>query len=96
MNLPVVPGVIPENTQEWRQTALDQAHEDLPEVPGTRVRVRVFTIGKGFASLAALGYSAARLSLLRASVDRAIADGAPDPHIAVAFRERVDPQEGAQ
>lgn len=89
-NLPVIPGVIPENTAEWRQTALDQAHEDLPKVPGTRIAVKVFTVGKAFASLTVLGYTAEQLAMLKAKVDQAVADGAPDPHVVVAFREPHD------
>lgn len=49
--VPIVPGLMPEDTPEWRQVAMDQAHEELPQIPGTKVVLYFFEYLAGLSKL---------------------------------------------
>jgi len=86
--VPVLPGIIPELTDEWKQLAMDQAHEDLPDIPGTQVVIHFFTLDEGYRRLAEAGWSDDQLAQLRV---HAAEIGGPDPHMAIATREDHHP-----
>jgi len=48
-DIPMVPGVVPDGTVETLERALAEAHEDLPQIPGTRVEVVTFEPAVGLA-----------------------------------------------
>lgn len=44
---PVVPGVLPDVTDEWTQLAMAEAHEVLAPIPGTQVQIVWFEPDEG-------------------------------------------------
>lgn len=86
-NLPVLPGAIPANTAEWHDIAMQQAHEDLPYVPGTQVRVLVYKPEDGYQALLDRGWRPDQIDQLRRHVEHmaAIHDES-DPHVTIAMR----------
>lgn len=87
VNLPVLPGVVPDLTEASKQEAMHQAHQDLPYLPGTQVCLAFFTIDDGCQALADAGYTSAQLQYLR---DHADAVDGDDPHIVVASRQPIE------
>lgn len=81
---PILPGVIPELTDEMKERAMAQAHEDLPPMAGTRVSVLFYGYEEGVAALRELDYDDEKLNLLRDHSAEALAG--PDPHIVIAMR----------
>lgn len=83
--VPILPGIVPDLTEESKRRAMAQAHEDLPAIPGTQVRVLFMSIDDGLTRLASIGYTPEQLQQLR---DQAELVGGDDPHMAVATRSR--------
>jgi hypothetical protein len=66
---------------------MDQAHEELPFLPGTQVCLAFFAIDDGCRALAEAGYTPTQLQHLR---DHAASIGGDDPHIVVASRQPIE------
>lgn len=85
-DVPVCPGIIPDASEEQLQRALREAHDVLPQIPGTRVCVVHFPPVEGFERLRQVGYGDDAIETMR----RLLAEQ-PDPHtarIVVCYRER--------
>lgn len=83
---PMVPGVIPADTPEWRAAALAQAHEDTVYVPGTVVHVLIYDRDTGLDLIAEQFGGAARTAIAAKLIE-----AGPDslPVIAGRFDRRL-------
>lgn len=81
--VPILPGVLPDLTDESQQRAMDQAHEDLPHIPGTQVRIFIVPLDDGPDRLRELGYTPAQIDRWLEHVATVAGD---DPHMVLSTR----------
>lgn len=82
----MLPGIIPDLTQPSMDRAMLQAHEDLPPIPGTCVRILVYPLDDGYRLLLENGWTDDQVNQLR---HHAAAVGGDDPHMIIATRDRA-------
>jgi hypothetical protein len=86
---PVVPGVLPDVTDEWTRHALAEAHDVLPHVPGTQVSIIWFEPGEGLDKVELL-FGPAAHAVVADKLDAEIRRGAPHPVVTFATRRPRD------
>lgn len=83
--MPLVPGVIPNDSDEWKRRAMDEAHEVLPYIPDTRVAVGLIRPDAAGLALVEKVFGAEGLELVTGK----LADYDEHAWITLATRERI-------